>query len=260
MGVRRAQRTTVAIQGKPLPPGCRRLLDSDGAPILTLAPLFQITAPTAGAPLELFLFDGRGRRGAKLVALRSASSTTTTRCGTGSAASFGQLRRPRADGLRRETAVSGLSAFSAEDAALFVAANASSTRSSNRDCACSRCSRGRAVGSRQSSFVARRRDPRAVAGLARRDDAPGRVAARRLEARLSSPRSRRAGSPRARERSRRARRAAARRCRDARPACCSSSTSSRSCSPLCHDADERRLFTEALALAVRLARIRLAWW
>ena len=69
MGVRRNQRTTVSPSGRLLPIGEVVLLDREHAPILSLAPLFQVAPPSQGAPLELFLFEGRGRRGAKLSAL-----------------------------------------------------------------------------------------------------------------------------------------------------------------------------------------------
>jgi WD40 repeat protein/serine/threonine protein kinase len=71
MGTRRTQRSTTEIRGKKLPPGVPGLLDRDGVPVLTLAPVFQLATPTPGAPLDLFLFEGRDRRGAKLVALPS---------------------------------------------------------------------------------------------------------------------------------------------------------------------------------------------
>jgi hypothetical protein len=69
MGVRRSARARIAIRGKPLPAGTVVLLDSDGVPILRLDPLFQVAEPTPGSPVELFLFDGRDPRGAKLLAL-----------------------------------------------------------------------------------------------------------------------------------------------------------------------------------------------
>ncbi|MGE5184518.1 MAG: serine/threonine-protein kinase, partial [Acidobacteriota bacterium] len=68
-GVRRAQRTNAAVRGRSVAAGVAALLDRDGAPVLSLAPLFQIAPPTPGAPVELFLFEGRDARGAKLVAL-----------------------------------------------------------------------------------------------------------------------------------------------------------------------------------------------
>lgn len=45
------------------------LLDSDGAAVLSLWPLMQIAAPVPGSRTELFLLEGCGRHGAKLVAL-----------------------------------------------------------------------------------------------------------------------------------------------------------------------------------------------
>jgi WD40 repeat protein/tRNA A-37 threonylcarbamoyl transferase component Bud32 len=69
MGTRRAQRSTTPIRGKGLAAGVPALIDHEGVPVLSLAPLLQVATPTPGAPLELFLFDGRSKRGARLVAL-----------------------------------------------------------------------------------------------------------------------------------------------------------------------------------------------
>ena len=69
MGVRRAQRMTTTLRARSVVAGVPALLDESGAPVLSLGPVFQVAAPTPGAPLELFLFEGRGRHGAKLVAL-----------------------------------------------------------------------------------------------------------------------------------------------------------------------------------------------
>ncbi|HUS64125.1 MAG TPA: serine/threonine-protein kinase, partial [Kofleriaceae bacterium] len=57
------------IAGRALHPGRPLLLDRDGAPLVVLWPYFQVWEPVPGAPPQLFLFDGRGRRGARLVAL-----------------------------------------------------------------------------------------------------------------------------------------------------------------------------------------------
>jgi WD40 repeat protein len=69
MGPRRSRRPLIAVapdlaHGRPI------LVDFDGHPVLQLAPLVQIAAPTPGAAEELFLFaGGRGDRGrARLVA------------------------------------------------------------------------------------------------------------------------------------------------------------------------------------------------
>jgi WD40 repeat protein/serine/threonine protein kinase len=69
MGVRRMPRTIVPVRGKDLPRGVAALVDAEAVPVLSLAPLLQVAAPAPGSPPELFLFDGRDSRGAKLVAL-----------------------------------------------------------------------------------------------------------------------------------------------------------------------------------------------
>jgi WD40 repeat protein len=71
MGVRPPRRPTTAVRGKGLEPGVPALLDHDGAPVLSLAPLFAVAPATPGGPLELFLFDGRDARGARYIALPS---------------------------------------------------------------------------------------------------------------------------------------------------------------------------------------------
>jgi WD40 repeat protein/serine/threonine protein kinase len=119
-GVRRSQRTTTHVSGKNVPIGALVLLDSDAAPVLSLAPLFQLAAPTPGAPLELFLFDGRDARGAKLVALPGGFEHHDD-------ALWDWFRAQLSDSLHEaETEVAeerppyrGLSAFSADDGASF---------------------------------------------------------------------------------------------------------------------------------------------
>src|SRR5262249_44582113 len=59
----------VAVQGKPLDDGHPLLTSREGVPVLALWPLVQLAVPTPGAPEELFLLEGRGRRRAKLCAL-----------------------------------------------------------------------------------------------------------------------------------------------------------------------------------------------
>jgi WD40 repeat protein len=119
-GVRRAQRTTMAVRGRGLEPGAPALVDRDGTPVLSLAPLFQIAAPSPGAPLELFQFDGRGRHGARLVAPPSGFEHHDDTL-------WDWLRAQLADSLEDGAAAPGaerppyrgLSAFSADDSAVF---------------------------------------------------------------------------------------------------------------------------------------------
>ena len=120
MGVRRAQRATTALRGTGLKPGVPALLDQEGFPVLSLAPLVQVTAPTPGSPLELFLFEGRDSRGARLVALPQAFEHHDDEL-------WGWFRLQLAASLDDTTAAvaevkapyRGLASFSAEDGAMF---------------------------------------------------------------------------------------------------------------------------------------------
>ena len=121
MGMRRAQRATIAVRGKGLDAGCAALLDRDGVPVLTLAPLFQIAAPTPGAPLDLFMFEGRDRRGAKLVALPAGfEHHDDTLWDWFRAQLTGSLDEDESTVAEEKPPYRGLSAFAADDSALFV--------------------------------------------------------------------------------------------------------------------------------------------
>ncbi|HET7503441.1 MAG TPA: serine/threonine-protein kinase, partial [Kofleriaceae bacterium] len=67
-GLRRRHRGLATVVGGELVDGHPMLLGGDGRICIDLWPLVQAVAPTEGAELELFLFDGRGRHGARLVA------------------------------------------------------------------------------------------------------------------------------------------------------------------------------------------------
>jgi WD40 repeat protein/tRNA A-37 threonylcarbamoyl transferase component Bud32 len=70
MGTRRAAHAAITVAGE-LPLGEPALVDLDGRPVLQLAPLVQVAAPTPDARDELFVFAGPGRvreHGARLVA------------------------------------------------------------------------------------------------------------------------------------------------------------------------------------------------
>ncbi len=121
MGVRRAQRSTIAVRGKGLAAGAPALLDRDGAPVLSLEPLFQVAAPTPGAPLDLFMFEGRDRRGAKLVALPSGFERHDDALWDWFRAQLaGSLDDTESAVAEEKPPYRGLSAFSADDAAMFV--------------------------------------------------------------------------------------------------------------------------------------------
>jgi len=69
MGVRRPRRAALAVSGRGFEPDRPALADRSGRPVLLLWPLAQIAEPAPGAAEEMFLFDGKGRRGARFLAL-----------------------------------------------------------------------------------------------------------------------------------------------------------------------------------------------
>jgi serine/threonine protein kinase/WD40 repeat protein len=121
MGVRRGQRTSLLVHGKRLEPGLAVLLDPDGVPLLTLGPLIQAAAPAPGVPVELFLFEGRSKRGAKLVALPLGFEQHDD-------AVWAWFRKQLPEGVEvgeakeveERAPYRGLATFSADDGALFV--------------------------------------------------------------------------------------------------------------------------------------------
>ncbi|GAB4515170.1 MAG: hypothetical protein Tsb0020_33780 [Haliangiales bacterium] len=69
MGARRTARSAVALSDGTEPrDGEVMVTDPSGALLLILSPLLQLLTPAPGATPELFLFDGPGRYGARLVA------------------------------------------------------------------------------------------------------------------------------------------------------------------------------------------------
>jgi WD40 repeat protein/serine/threonine protein kinase len=67
-GLRRQRRAQAGVTGGELVKHHPMLLDRDGKVCVDLWPLAQIVAPSEGAEAELFLFDGRGRNGARMIA------------------------------------------------------------------------------------------------------------------------------------------------------------------------------------------------
>jgi hypothetical protein len=67
-GVRRQHRALAAVREGEMVEGHPMLLDRNGRICADLWPLVQAAAPSDGAEPELFLFDGRGRHGAQLIA------------------------------------------------------------------------------------------------------------------------------------------------------------------------------------------------
>jgi len=67
-GLRRQHRALVTIRSGELVRNHPMLLDRESRICVDAWPLMQTVAPSEGAELELFLFDGRGRHGARLIA------------------------------------------------------------------------------------------------------------------------------------------------------------------------------------------------
>jgi serine/threonine protein kinase len=67
-GLRRAQRPLADVFGGSPPDRQPVVIDFEGCVVLMLWPVAQVHAPSAGAPDELFLVDGRGRKGMRMVA------------------------------------------------------------------------------------------------------------------------------------------------------------------------------------------------
>ncbi|HSR98885.1 MAG TPA: serine/threonine-protein kinase, partial [Kofleriaceae bacterium] len=70
-GLRRQHRALATVRAGELTKHHPMLLDRDACICVDLWPLVQAVAPTEGSEPELFLFDGRGRHGARLVAAPS---------------------------------------------------------------------------------------------------------------------------------------------------------------------------------------------
>jgi WD40 repeat protein len=69
MGARRSARPTTSVSGRDdLGDGEVGLVAPDGEWLVTLSPLLQLLSPAPGVSDEIFLFDGPGRLGARLVA------------------------------------------------------------------------------------------------------------------------------------------------------------------------------------------------
>ncbi len=59
----------IATRGLPLVKGQPAIVDATGLPILSLWPFVQLRAPTPGGSDQLFFVEGKGRRGARLIAV-----------------------------------------------------------------------------------------------------------------------------------------------------------------------------------------------
>ena len=112
---RRTVSTSSLSEGRPA------LVDRAGVPVVALWPFVQMHLPSPGAEPALFLFDGRGRRGARMVALPDAFEIEDDEPWR----SLGEmLREPSAEGGdstgEEARPYPGLAAFTSADAASFT--------------------------------------------------------------------------------------------------------------------------------------------
>ncbi len=122
MGVRRPRRVGLEISGRNLEPGQPALVDAASRPFLVLWPVVQASAPMPGAAPELFMLDGKGRRGAKLLALPQTLERHDERVWEWLAEQFAEHDRetPVSSGSFDGRPYRGLSAFTSHDASAFV--------------------------------------------------------------------------------------------------------------------------------------------
>ena len=119
MGVRRAKRPAVELAIH-LSPDKPMLVDASGSPVTSLYPLVQLDTPVPGAPKEMFLLEGPGRRGARLVARPHVFEHQDAELWGWVRAKFLPQEEDAEAGDRVERApYRGLSTFKLEDADLY---------------------------------------------------------------------------------------------------------------------------------------------
>ncbi|MBK9072792.1 MAG: protein kinase [Myxococcales bacterium] len=121
MGTRRQPRPVVPLQaGAEVTSGEPLLVTQDGAPVLRLAPFFQVSAPAPGEDAELFVLDGSGRSGARLVSMPTGfeKSDHTLWGWLSTQVAIEALDSERK--LNERAPYRGLAAFTADDADMFV--------------------------------------------------------------------------------------------------------------------------------------------
>ena len=121
MGVRRPRRIVLEHQVRDDDHGRPLLLDAAGRPVVSLWPVIQISSPMADKPAELFLLEGRGRRGAKLTALPQPLEKQDERLWEWLAEHFaGHDSEERSISSANARPYRGLQSFTREDADTFI--------------------------------------------------------------------------------------------------------------------------------------------
>ncbi len=121
MGVRMMIRSAipVAADDAQIVDGHPLLIDADGNIVLALYPLLQVSQPAPGAPEELFLLEGQGRNGARLVALPAGFERQEAAFWELSRSVLVHVEDHGPSALDERAPYRGLSTFRPEDAAVF---------------------------------------------------------------------------------------------------------------------------------------------
>ena len=120
MGGQGGARPRLPLSG-PVGPGHAALVDRRGVVVVSLWPFIQAHEPSPGAGSALFFLDGRGRRGARLIALPDPFEIDDEEAWNLLGELLDESAISRPDAAAEETCpYPGLSAFTAADAAVFV--------------------------------------------------------------------------------------------------------------------------------------------
>jgi WD40 repeat protein/serine/threonine protein kinase len=133
MGLARDRRPVVSLTGKPLAAGQPALLDAGHVPVVSLWPFVQARPPAPGAPDALFFFDGKGQRGARLVALPEPYEDEDDALWESFAGVLGDSGdSPGGTSAEEVAPFPGLTAYGQDDAARFVGRERESAACLNR--------------------------------------------------------------------------------------------------------------------------------
>jgi formylglycine-generating enzyme required for sulfatase activity/serine/threonine protein kinase len=95
------------------------LVDGDGRPVAMLWPLIQVAPPAPGAPDAMFLLDGRGSRGARMLAMPAGFEREDADCWAWIEGKVRGVSEPSSRSPGERAPYLGLVTFSADDAPLF---------------------------------------------------------------------------------------------------------------------------------------------
>ncbi len=153
MGVRRPRRAALVTSGRGFEPHRPALADRAGRPVVSLWPLAQVAEPAPGAPEEMFLFDGKGRRGARFLALPAELERHDEAIWTWFGSELLDTDDQPAAAASERSPYRGLAAYSSEDAESFVGREREVDAFLNRLRTCSFLAVVGPSGAGKSSFV-----------------------------------------------------------------------------------------------------------